>query len=114
MPRLGVLGWPVAHSRSPAIHNAALAELGMSDWRYQRLPVPPALFSETVRALCDSGFVGANATIPHKQAALAVADEASVAAAAIGAANTLAPTKPQWRSARTVSVNRVGGTGRRW
>jgi shikimate dehydrogenase len=89
MPRLGVLGWPVAHSRSPAIHNAALAELAMGDWRYQRLPVPPALFTETVRALRHSGFVGANATIPHKQAALAVADEASAAAAAIGAANTL-------------------------
>ena len=72
MPRLGVLGWPVAHSRSPAIHNAALAELGMGDWRYQRLPVPPALFTATVRALRNSGFVGANATIPHKQAALAV------------------------------------------
>jgi shikimate dehydrogenase len=89
MPRLGVLGWPVAHSRSPAIHNAALAELGMGDWRYQRLPVPPALFAGTVRALRNSRFVGANATIPHKQAALAVADEASAAAAAIGAANTL-------------------------
>ena len=50
MPRLGVLGWPVAHSRSPAIHNAALAALGMDDWRYQRLPVPPALFGATVRA----------------------------------------------------------------
>jgi shikimate dehydrogenase len=39
MTRLGVLGWPVAHSRSPAIHNAALAALGMEGWRYQRLPV---------------------------------------------------------------------------
>ena len=48
MPRLGVLGWPVAHSRSPAIHNAALAALGMDGWRYQRLPVPPALFAETI------------------------------------------------------------------
>jgi shikimate dehydrogenase len=49
MHRLGVLGWPVAHSRSPAIHNAALAALGMEGWHYQRLPVPPALFAETVR-----------------------------------------------------------------
>src|SRR5271167_4983758 len=89
MPRLGVLGWPVAHSRSPAIHNAAFAWLGMSDWRYQLLPVPPELFSETTRALRTSGFLGANVTIPHKQAALAVADQASVAAGAIGAANTL-------------------------
>ncbi len=47
MPRLGVLGWPVAHSRSPAMHNAALAALGMDGWRYQRLPVPPALFAQT-------------------------------------------------------------------
>jgi shikimate dehydrogenase len=89
MPRLGVLGWPVAHSLSPAMHNAAFASLGMSGWRYQRLPVPPQLFSETVRALAGSGFVGANVTIPHKQAALAVADTASHAARAIGAANTL-------------------------
>ena len=56
MPRLGVLGWPVAHSRSPAMHNAALAALGMDDWRYQRLPVPPALFAETVRALGGLGL----------------------------------------------------------
>jgi shikimate dehydrogenase len=89
MKRLGVLGWPVAHSRSPAIHNAALAELGLSDWHYQRLPVPPELFLQTTRALGESGFVGANVTIPHKQAALALADSASVAARAIGAANTL-------------------------
>ena len=89
MPRLGVLGWPVAHSRSPAIHNAALAHLGMGEWRYQRLPVPPELFEETTRALAGSGFVGANVTIPHKEAALALADEASESARAIGAANTL-------------------------
>jgi len=89
MPRLGVLGWPVAHSRSPAIHNAAFAALGMGGWRYQRLPVAPELFEQTVRALPGSGFLGANVTIPHKQAALAVADEASGAAREIGAANTL-------------------------
>jgi shikimate dehydrogenase len=89
MKRLGVLGWPVAHSRSPAIHNAALASLGMTDWRYQRLPVTPELFPETTRALGRSGFVGANVTIPHKHAALAVAEQASDAARAIGAANTL-------------------------
>jgi shikimate dehydrogenase len=89
MPRLGVLGWPVAHSRSPAMHNAALAALGMDDWRYQLLPVPPERFAETVRALAQEGFVGANATIPHKHAALELADSAGEAARAIGAANTL-------------------------
>jgi len=89
MSRLGVLGWPVAHSRSPAIHNAALAALGMHGWRYQRLPVPPALFAQTTRALGAAGFHGANVTIPHKQAALALATHASQAAREIGAANTL-------------------------
>jgi shikimate dehydrogenase len=89
MPRLGVLGWPVAHSRSPAIHNAALAALGMEGWRYQLLPVPAALFGETARALGSAGFLGANVTIPHKQAALALASSASRAAREIGAANTL-------------------------
>ncbi len=89
MPRLGVLGWPVAHSRSPAMHNAALAALGMKGWRYQRLPVPPVLFEQTVRALGTCGFLGANVTIPHKQAALALASRASRAAREIGAANTL-------------------------
>jgi shikimate dehydrogenase len=89
MNRLGVLGWPVAHSRSPAMHNAALAAMGMSDWHYQRLPVPPELFEQTAGALGAAGFRGANVTIPHKEAALALAGEASEAAREIGAANTL-------------------------
>lgn len=89
MNRLGVLGWPVAHSRSPALQNAALREAGLHDWHYQLLPVPPALFDETVRALPQAGFRGVNVTIPHKQAALALATDATNRAAAIGAANTL-------------------------
>ncbi|MFI5008691.1 MAG: shikimate dehydrogenase family protein [Solirubrobacterales bacterium] len=89
MPRLGVLGWPVAHSRSPAMHNAAFAALGMEGWRYQRLPVPPELLQETTRALGGAGFLGANVTIPHKEAALALAGDATPRARAIGAANTL-------------------------
>jgi shikimate dehydrogenase len=89
MARLGVLGWPVAHSRSPAMHNAALAEVGLADWRYQALPLPPDLFAQTTRALGGAGLLGANVTIPHKAAALALADERSAAAREIGAANTL-------------------------
>jgi shikimate dehydrogenase len=81
--RYGVLGWPVGHSRSPAMMQAAGLE------RYQRLPVAPAVFADTVRALGPAGFRGANVTIPHKEAALAVATSASDAARAIGAANTL-------------------------
>ena len=84
----GVLGFPVAHSRSPAMHNAAFAALDL-DWHYVKLPVAPDLFAETVRSLPASGYLGANVTIPHKLEALAVADSASAAATAIGAANTL-------------------------
>jgi shikimate dehydrogenase len=86
---LGVAGWPVAHSVSPAMHNAALQAVGLRDWRYLRLPLPPDRFAETVRALPAAGFRGINVTIPHKEAALALADEASETAAAVGAANTL-------------------------
>ena len=89
LTRLGVCGWPVGHSRSPAMHNAALRELGLVDWRYQHLPLPPELFAEAVRALPAAGFRGVNVTIPHKQAALALAGEATATARAVGAANTL-------------------------
>ncbi len=90
MPRtlLGVAGFPVAHSRSPAMHNAALAEMGF-DWLYVPLPLPPERFAETVRALPGSGFRGINVTVPHKSAAYELADEHSQAAREIGAANTL-------------------------
>ena len=81
--RYGVLGWPVGHSRSPAMMRAAGLE------RYQRLPVAPAVFDDTVRALGGAGFHGANVTIPHKASALALATSASDAAREIGAANTL-------------------------
>ena len=89
MTRAGVLGWPVRHSRSPAMHEAAYTAVGLEGWRYQLLPVPPELLAETVRALPGAGFAGANVTIPHKRAALALADTAREAARAIGAANTL-------------------------
>jgi shikimate dehydrogenase len=71
------------------MQNAALRACGLDDWRYLRLPLPPELFAETVRALPAAGFRGVNVTIPHKEAALALADEASEAAREIGAANTL-------------------------
>lgn len=85
---LGVAGCPVGHSRSPAMHNAALAKLGL-DWLYVPLPLPPGRFVETVRALPASGFLGVNATVPHKLAAHRVADIHTAPAAAIGAVNTL-------------------------
>ncbi len=89
LARLGVIGWPVAHSRSPQIQNAALRAVGLEGWRYQLLPVPPERLAETVPALQAAGFRGVNVTIPHKEAVLALADEATERARAIGAANTL-------------------------
>jgi shikimate dehydrogenase len=90
MIRLGVLGWPVGHSRSPTIQNAALDAVGLAEsWHYQLLPVPPEVLAETLSALPSLGFRGVNVTIPHKQAALALATAASDRALAIGAANTL-------------------------
>src|SRR5437763_254306 len=71
------------------MQNAAPAAAGLHGWRYQLLPGAPELLEETVRALPGAGFRGANVTIPHKQAALGLADTASPRAGAIGAANTL-------------------------
>jgi shikimate dehydrogenase len=90
MKRLAVLGHPVAHSRSPAMHSAALAELGLAaGWSYEAIDLVPDEFEPRVRALADEGFVGANVTVPHKGAALALADTLSETAREIGAANTL-------------------------
>jgi shikimate dehydrogenase len=88
--RLAVVGWPVDHSRSPAMHNAALAATGLADrFVYERLAASAETFAETVAALPGQGFAGVNVTIPHKEAALAVATAASADARAIGAANML-------------------------
>jgi shikimate dehydrogenase len=88
--RLAVIGWPVDHSRSPAMHSAALAATGLDgEYAYERLAVAPDAFEQTVRGLPAQGFAGVNVTIPHKEAALALATDASDEARAIGAANTL-------------------------
>jgi shikimate dehydrogenase len=100
--RLAVLGHPVAHSRSPAMHSAALEALGIADeWSYEAIDMPPDDFPELVVALEDEGFVGANVTIPHKSAALEVAHDASTAAQEIGAANTLSFRRGEIRADNT-------------
>jgi shikimate dehydrogenase len=88
--RLAVVGWPVAHSRSPAMQNAALAAVGLDgEFAYEAVAIEPDAFAETVAAMPAAGFVGLNVTIPHKEAALAIATDRSDDASAIGAANTL-------------------------
>jgi shikimate dehydrogenase len=100
--RLAVIGDPVGHSRSPAMQTAALRALGMAgEWSYEAIEVPPADFAELTEALSAEGFVGANVTIPHKEAALAIAGDASAAANEIGAANTLSFDGPQIRADNT-------------
>ena len=90
MKRLAVLGHPVTHSRSPAMQNAALDALGLAgEWSYEAIDLDPVDFDARVRELAEGDFVGANVTIPHKEVALAIADESSEAASEIGAANTL-------------------------
>ena len=85
-----MLGYPVSHSRSPAMQNAALAAMGLGEeWSYEAIEVAPDGFEERVRAMVAEGFVGANVTVPHKGAALAVADELSGVAREVGAVNTL-------------------------
>ena len=84
----GILGWPVAHSRSPLLHGTWL-ERHAIDGAYMPLPVRPERFADAVRSLRDLGFRGANVTIPHKEAAFAVCDAVDATAERAGAVNTL-------------------------
>ncbi len=85
---LGVIGWPVSHSFSPAMHNAALTELGLN-YVYVPLPVAPEAVATAVPGLAALGFRGVNVTVPHKQAVMPLLDELEDAARAIGAVNTI-------------------------
>lgn len=86
--RLAVIGNPVTHSRSPGFQNAALRSAGL-DLRYAMLEVPADEVTAVFRALPAAGFLGANVTIPHKEAALAACDEVDAYARQAKAVNTL-------------------------
>ena len=98
--RLGLLGYPVAHSASPAMHNAALLALGIVG-RYELCPTPPGMLSQTLQRLTAEGFTGLNVTLPHKAEALSLADEAEEDALAAGAANVLYQRQGRWVAANT-------------
>ena len=88
---VGLFGWPVNHSVSPAMHNAAFDALGM-DWRYVPLPVnpePATGIGDAVRGVAAMGMKGVNVTVPHKQAVMPYLDRLTPAAQAIGAVNTI-------------------------
>ena len=88
MRRACVIGWPIEHSRSPAIHGYWLARYGI-DGSYTKEAVRPGEIEAFLRGLADAGFAGCNVTIPHKEAAFRIADERDASAVAVGAANTL-------------------------
>ncbi|HYJ61590.1 MAG TPA: shikimate dehydrogenase [Actinomycetota bacterium] len=88
---LGVIGWPVDQSLSPAIHNAAIAALGL-DLVYVALPVAPGDVRPALEGLAALGFVGANVTMPHKTEASGIVDERSDDAARLDAVNTIVVT----------------------
>jgi len=88
MKRIFLLGYPVSHSISPAMQNAALHDLGI-DWQYELLATPPNQLRDTVARLRDADCIGANITIPHKQAVMQFLDATSERARQIGAVNTL-------------------------
>ena len=88
IPLSGVIGWPVGHSRSPRIHGYWLKHHGLTG-HYVPLAVAPEDLATVLKTLPKQGFVGSNVTLPHKEAALALADEATWRARRIGAANTL-------------------------
>jgi len=87
---VGVLGDPVRHSLSPAMHNAALRELGL-DWVYLALPVSSAKLAAAVAGLEAIGCLGLNVTLPHKQAVAKLCQQLSPLAERVGAVNTLIP-----------------------
>ncbi|MBV8889654.1 MAG: shikimate dehydrogenase [Alphaproteobacteria bacterium] len=84
----GIMGWPVTHSRSPALHNFWIAESGV-EAAYVPLPVRPDDLPQALRSLRSLGFRGCNLTLPHKESALSVVDRVEPLARRIGAVNTV-------------------------
>jgi shikimate dehydrogenase len=88
MNKVGVIGWPIEHSLSPAMHNAAFAALDMSDWEYDKYAIPPDIIKLSLREFRDAGFIGLNVTVPHKQAVMPYVKPDEIARA-VGAVNTI-------------------------
>ena len=85
---MGLIGWPVEHSISPAMHNAAYQEMGIG-WHYQLIPTPAERLESTLARLEEEGFRGVNVTVPHKQAVVPYLDKVAGEALGIGAVNTI-------------------------
>ncbi|MCA1831541.1 MAG: shikimate dehydrogenase [Actinomycetota bacterium] len=83
-----IIGWPVEHSLSPAMHNAAFRDAGL-DWVYVPLPVPPDAVADAIAGIRALGISGANVTMPHKRSVIEHLDEVSDDAQRIGAVNVI-------------------------
>lgn len=87
--RVGVIGWPIEHSLSPAMHNAAFEALGMQDeWHYDKSAIPPEILKKSLREFMMHGYIGLNVTVPFKQEVVALFRPDAIVKA-VGAANTL-------------------------
>jgi shikimate dehydrogenase len=87
MKRACVIGWPIAHSRSPLIHSYWLQRYAI-EGSYEKVAVKPEAAAGFLTSLAEHGFVGCNVTVPHKETAFALAAEREPSAEAVGAANT--------------------------
>lgn len=85
---VGIIGDPIAHTRSPAIHNAAFAACGL-DWVYVAFPVGAGRAADALAAMRSLGLAGLQVTMPHKADAAAACEELSATSAALGAVNTV-------------------------
>jgi len=97
---LGVIGYPVAHSLSPVMHNTAIAHLGC-DYIYLPFPIAPCDLETALRGLAAIGVQGFNVTIPHKQTIMPLLTEITATAQAIGAVNTVWLTDQGWMGTNT-------------
>jgi shikimate dehydrogenase len=97
---LGVIGHPVSHSLSPAMHNAAIAHLGV-DYVYLPLPVAPEDLPQAIAGFAAIGLRGFNVTIPHKQAVIPFLNHISEIAQSVGAVNTIWRTETGWAGTNT-------------
>lgn len=86
--RVGLIGYPVSHSLSPAMHNAAFKALGMTDWHYDAMEIPPDIVRHGVSEPRQHGYIGINITIPHKQAVMKHCKPDALART-VGAVNTI-------------------------
>jgi len=87
--KVGLIGWPADYSLSPAMHNAAFADLALDDWQYDLIPVPANELKSVVSTLNEKGYVGANVTVPHKQTVIPLLDSVVMSARGVNAVNTI-------------------------